>query len=405
MFTSFTKEFKIPSNWVYRGEGNCNVVISLPKERKILRIRKIKKTTSLLGWLLNWITDILYWYCGNGLDEELRDLTFYKKIIRPLIGSNFVCDAEQVFLSKKQIKILEDELAHQRPDYRKAKSLQYGRAALFDDYAFLPDEFYPFLLSNNTFAVEIKPKQGWVPFSEKHFPKCTFCMNQYVKLEKGQTKSLTSYCPSDLFSGEPTKMINALQGLIQNPQNNLKIFKNGQLCYGESSESEPFENFVAEFFKNKTESFDNLLHEFCLLVKKCLLTNFETIKKTNNCNMKLFCEWNKIIQENSVQTRLPKGCVLERILSVQMLDVEGNQYYYKLLGNRNLGDYDYVRELLMEVSKRQGTCLKCIIMMLGNTDKNRTRESSLILVPYLMSAIAKDCSLMITFKKVMEITR
>jgi hypothetical protein len=198
MFTSFTKEFKIPSNWVYRGEGNCNVVISLPKERKILRIRKIKKTTSLLGWLLNWITDILYWYCGNGLDEELRDLTFYKKIIRPLIGSNFVCDAEQVFLSKKQIKILEDELAHQRPgndkdcdvlilsahfvDYRKAKSLQYGRAALFDDYAFLPDEFYPFLLSNNTFAVEIKLKQGWVPFSEKHFPKCTFCMNQYVKV-------------------------------------------------------------------------------------------------------------------------------------------------------------------------------------------------------------------------------
>jgi hypothetical protein len=51
-------------------------------------------------------------------------------------------------------------------------------------------------------------------------------------------------------------MINALQGLIQNPQNNLKIFKNGQLYYGESSESEPFENFVAEFFKNKTESFD-----------------------------------------------------------------------------------------------------------------------------------------------------
>ncbi|RZC36155.1 inositol-pentakisphosphate 2-kinase, partial [Asbolus verrucosus] len=153
--------FQIPSKWVYRGEGNCNVVISLPKERKILRIRKIKKITSLLSWLLNWITDILYWYCGNGSDDELRDLTFYKRIIRPLIGSSFVCDAEQVFLSRKQIKILEEKLAHQRPDYRKLKSLQYGRAALFDDYAFLPDEFYPFLLSSDTFAVEIKPKQGW----------------------------------------------------------------------------------------------------------------------------------------------------------------------------------------------------------------------------------------------------
>ncbi|EFA10622.1 hypothetical protein TcasGA2_TC016259 [Tribolium castaneum] len=182
MFISSTEEFKIPPNWVYRGEGNCNVVLSLPNERKILRIRKTKRTTSLLSWLLNWITDILYWYCGNALNEELRDLTFYKKIIRPLIGINFVCDAEQVFLSRKQIKVLEDELAHQRPGYRKNKSLQYGRAALFDDYALLPDEFYPFPLSNNTYAIEIKPKQGWIPFSEKHLPKCTFCLNQYVKV-------------------------------------------------------------------------------------------------------------------------------------------------------------------------------------------------------------------------------
>lgn len=115
MFISSLNTFKIPPNWVYRGEGNCNVVISLPKDRKILRIRKTVKTTSLLSWLLNWITDILYWYCGNALNDELRDLTFYKKILRPLIGSSFVCDAEQVFLSRKQIKVLEDELEHQRP--------------------------------------------------------------------------------------------------------------------------------------------------------------------------------------------------------------------------------------------------------------------------------------------------
>ncbi|XP_063921224.1 inositol-pentakisphosphate 2-kinase [Zophobas morio] len=402
MFAS--NEFKIPSNWVYRGEGNCNVVISLPSERKILRIRKIKKTTSLFGWILNWITDILYWYCGSGLDDELRDLTFYKKIIRALIGSNFVCDAEQVFLSRKQVKILEEELAHQRPNYRKTKSLQYGRAALFDDYAFLPDEFYPFLLSNNTYSVEIKPKQGWVPFSERHFPKCAFCMNQYVKHNKGQIQSLSSYCPSDLFSGEPTKMIRAVQALVTNPQNNLKIFKNGQLQYSEDCEVGLFASFLTDIFRNNVETFENLLLEFCHFVRTCLLTNFESIERTNRCNMKLFCEWNNIIQESSAQTKLPKGCVLERILSVQMLDVEGNQYYYKLLGNKKLGEYDYVRELLKEVSKRPGTCLKCIIMMLGNVDERQMKENNLVLVPYLMSAIAKDCSLMITFKRIMETT-
>lgn len=120
--------------------------------------------------------------------------------------------------------------------------------------------------------------------------------------------------------------------------------------------------------------------------------------------MKLFCEWNKIIQENSFQTKLPKGCVLERIFSVQMLDVEGNQYYYKLLGKKTLGDYDYVKKLLKEVSKKSGTCLKCIIMMLGNVGDKKMKDS-LVLVPYLISAIAKDCSLMLTFKKVMEVNR
>lgn len=199
MFATDLEEFKVPPNWIYRGEGNCNVVISLPTDKKILRIRKIEKSSSILSWILNWITDIIQWYYGSGSYEELRDISFYKDIIRPLIGSNFVCDAEQVFLSRKQINILEQELAHQRPgnylrynqnlifigkflDHRKIKKLQYGRAALFDDYTFLPDDFYPFLLSDNTFAIEIKPKQGWISFGEKLSLKCTFCMNQYIKV-------------------------------------------------------------------------------------------------------------------------------------------------------------------------------------------------------------------------------
>lgn len=150
------------------------------------------------------------------------------------------------------------------------------------------------------------------------------------------------------------------------------------------------------------EFFSSLLLEFCLLLQSCLLTNFETIQKADNCNLKLFCQWNKIIQESSTHN-LPKGCVLEKILSAQMLDTEGAQYYYKLLGNKKFRNYGYVKKLAKELRNKQGMCLKCAIMMLGN-DEN-VHDNDMKLVPYLISTIAKDCSLMVTFRKIMESTR
>lgn len=60
--------------------------------------------------------------------------------------------------------------------------MQYGRTALFNDFAFLPIEFDHLEFSKNTFSVELKPKQGWRPFKEQIHDHCFFCMNQYLKV-------------------------------------------------------------------------------------------------------------------------------------------------------------------------------------------------------------------------------
>ncbi|CAH1112731.1 unnamed protein product [Psylliodes chrysocephalus] len=396
-----SEQFEIPANWIYRGEGNCNVVLSLPQLGKILRIRKTNRPRSLIGWLVKWISDILDWLYGKGITEELRDLQFYSTVMRPLVGRKYTSEACQIVLSKAEVRSLENELCKYRPEFRKHKILQYGRASLFDDFAFIPENEYdylPFKVAEDTYAIELKLKQGWRPLSEKHFPTCVFCMHQYLKLEKKKIKVLSKYCPEDLFSGNEARMVRAIKSLIEVPQNNFRIFKNGNLVYGDNLKA-GFSNVVQSIFASK-ESLDKLLDEFCHLMRKSLTTNFMNVDVVEHCEEQTFCQWNKIIQTSGTNTTLPKNCVLEKILSIQMLDTEGCDYYEKLLHKENLEDWNYVNMLLDRVTN-ENVCMKCMIMTLGNCNRIDC-EADLAFIPYLISAIAKDCSLMITVKRIQE---
>lgn len=393
------KDFEIPKDWLYRGEGNMHLVLSLPKIKKVLRIRKILKPAGILQWIIFLVKRLLIWWSGSYEKKaEQRDLAFYSKIMRPLFGYQYVPEAYQVEISKRDVKKVEKKLNKYRPEFRKNKTLDFERAALFQDFTFLQIDYLPFRLSNDTFTVEIKPKKGWKSFIEKQFPKCIFCMNQYLKIKSKKASSTSKYCPMDLFSGKAERMKKSILALLENPQNNFKILKNGKIVYDESHKMKCLETNLKYLYNNENEKLDVLKDDFCELLIKCLTTSFGSkCDNYNFCDVQLFCEWDNILQGNS----LPKGCVLEKILSVQMLDTEGINYYKKKL-SKNTSEWGYINKLLSTTPSRQSSCIKCSILMLCNSEIKGNKNQDLAVVPYLIAAVANDCSLMITLKYILD---
>ncbi|KAL3269692.1 hypothetical protein HHI36_008752 [Cryptolaemus montrouzieri] len=137
------------------------------------------------------------------------------------------------------------------------------------------------------------------------------------------------------------------------------------------------------------ETVNKLLEDFSYLLFKCLTRNLES---QENCEAQLFCKWDNIIQGDS----LPKGCILQKILSVQMLDVEGTKYYSKFLNEKN-SEWGYVKDLLKGLHPKM--CVKCSLLTMSNAGKSRRND--FMFAPYLVAAVANDCSLMITLRKIL----
>ncbi|XP_032570987.1 inositol-pentakisphosphate 2-kinase isoform X8 [Drosophila sechellia] len=137
----------------------------------------------------------------------------------------------------------------------------------------------------DTYAIEIKPKQGWLqlasdvndlfdlmPSGAVTKPKeatcnqeekepfardkcwCRFCSMQLLKMHNGKIKRLGHYCPLDLFSGTPSRMLDALDALLACPQNNLRVFQNSNLIYGDHANSISFDELSSRVFPGHSSS-------------------------------------------------------------------------------------------------------------------------------------------------------
>ncbi|XP_010834292.1 PREDICTED: inositol-pentakisphosphate 2-kinase isoform X2 [Bison bison bison] len=217
-------EGKMDENeWRYHGEGNKSLVVAHAQRCVVLRFLKFppnrKKTSEEIFQHLQNIVD------------------FGKNVMKEFLGENYVHCGEVVQLPLDFVKQLCLKIQCERPESRCDKDLDTlsGYALCLPNLARL--QTYQFAERRPILCVEIKPKCGFIPSSsdvthELKHRVCRYCMHQHLKVATGKWKQISKYCPLDLYSGNKQRMYFALKSLLQEAQNNLKIFKNGELIYG-----------------------------------------------------------------------------------------------------------------------------------------------------------------------------
>jgi inositol-pentakisphosphate 2-kinase len=229
--------------------------------------------------------------------------------------------------------------------------------------------------NQNSYCIEIKPKEGYLSPTFMEYLQCYYCMKQMLKLRGKQIKSISQYCPLDLFSGDKKTMKRALWSLINNPQNNFKLFKNSDLVYSDKSSLQDFHEVLSEILPFKKSA--NLFLDFIIETLINNNSNEFILMETDPCaNVNKDC----CVEMNN----LPENSFLHNLLSVQKLweNVKINTDHIDVNGGT-----DYVSSLIDSI-KDLDSHTKLSANFLTEVDDKHLA---------LMSAVAKDCSIMISF--------
>ncbi|XP_003973068.2 inositol-pentakisphosphate 2-kinase [Takifugu rubripes] len=394
------------NDWVYHGEGNKNLVVAHVKLSRVLRLLKYPAEDSENP--------------PQSAEQAFRQIQnivdFSSNVMSILLGEKFVHSGEVVKLPLEFVRQLSIKVQHERPGWRCDKVIDiYSGCALS-----LPNLTYPVLhLSTHTppLCVEIKPKWGFLP-SSKHVSKdikskvCRFCMYQLYKVATGKWKKRSLYCPLDLFSGNKQRMHFAIRQLIEEPQNNLKIFKGGQCIYSRKDSDDSLDlnsllHHLRPYFLQGNNRFNchmtnkAVLNDFIQVLMNALLSsegreggpvNDRHAERQSYCDASLF---NKERSRQGSQG-LPGDSVLSRILQTQMLDMRDIEELYPL--------YHRVEQHLQDFPKQrarlhiEGPYNKEFLEMLQKCpaeDDGSVEYAATKIHQYLITKTAKDCSIMV----------
>lgn len=341
--------------WRYINEGNKHIVLQVVGTEHVLRL--IKEVE---------------------IEEDLRSIQvsvdFVNKIMLPLLISDCCVLQELLELPTEEIKDISVKLSCCRPEYRKTETRISSYTIRALDLSILSPK------CETNYCIEIKPKEGFIAASFRKFSKCYFCLKQFLKLQNGQIHNVSGYCPLDFFSGDKMRMKHALLSLVHNPQNNFKIFKNGNIIYSDKQSLNEFETIV----QNITH-FGRSTNLFIDFVAEMLLNDNKTI--------------NSIIQDNTEMQVINKEatkCLEEDLLNndtllYKLLHLQKLSENFSLDSAPNVeGDLNYTSSIL-HLIKRENLNLSL------KADKEKFIKVCNSTHLALISSVIKDCSLMISF--------
>uniref|UniRef100_A0A7N0ZTB3 Inositol-pentakisphosphate 2-kinase n=1 Tax=Kalanchoe fedtschenkoi TaxID=63787 RepID=A0A7N0ZTB3_KALFE len=285
----------------------------------------------------------------------------------PLLGVEHVDPGVCVHVTREFLECIQENALCQRPALRvdaATVNVHCHTALLISDHSVFSQGA---VKSRPCVCVEIKPKCGFLPFSnfiteENYIKKTTtrFKMHQEFKLHHQQEIShVSEYDPIDLFSGSEDMILRAMKSLFHTPQNNFRVFLDGALVFGGLGGG------TADTDVPTAIALEDALQHF-INVRDGLRTD----------------SFLKLVAKTIFKSR-----ILDKLLQVQKLediDIEGAIHTY----------YNVISQpctVCKSVNRNMSHKLSSLHRLPFDECLRITRD-------HLISATAKDCSLMVAFR-------
>ncbi|KAG2382605.1 hypothetical protein C9374_005185 [Naegleria lovaniensis] len=361
-------------DWEYKCEGLGNVILSHVESSghttsklrgKVLRVRKCPREllTSSSNSHKTYEDELNSTYSRlEGVSSREEYLKIYvKDVIGKLLnechekGQELVDPGETISVSREFLQEIKEKInplrSEQMLNYKLDFDIYADSAMLMRDFTFNRNHetsSQQDTTCDYTFCVEIKPKWGMICSSEFissqnkpiKYETCRYCMQQFTKLKQGLILNTSAFCPTNLFSSREERVKKGLYDLIDNPQNNMRLYIDGKLEWFD-------DNRVVVPSRNFREELNQIL-------KKHRVENMEEFVQ---------CICYCLIHSNIMET-------LQRLHRLDRFDIEFiYPHVYSVLKNK-YGSDEKIQELLFNFNNEMNEWMDLLKQELKNESTN-----------------------------------